>query len=158
MREKRLGAGARTILKKVDLRHDKGSVFSAFAKTTTTTMAKEVSDRLWYLGFKYRDTNNHGSQIVYKHYQRILSQWPVDLLRPEVSFQKTIQKRIETRLTASATPTQDNVISNQAQATVPTPTALDEKVELEQVNVLYSFLESRYTKKVGSPSTTRGML
>jgi len=45
MREKRLGAGARTILKKVDLRHDKGSVFSAFAKTTTTTMAKAVSDR-----------------------------------------------------------------------------------------------------------------
>jgi len=45
MREKRLGAGARTILKKVDLRHDKGSSFSAFAKTTTTTMAKAVSDR-----------------------------------------------------------------------------------------------------------------
>lgn len=50
MREKRLGAGARTILKKVDLRHDKGSSFSAFAKTTTTTMAKAVSDRFWYLG------------------------------------------------------------------------------------------------------------
>ena len=43
---------------------------------------------------------------------------------------------------------QDNVVSNEAQASVPTPVAFDERRELEQVNVLYSFLENRYTKKV----------
>lgn len=85
---------------------------------------------------------------MYKHYQRILSQWPVDLLRPEVSFQKTIQRRIDTQLRPTTTALQDNVISNQAQASVPTPKAFDEQGELEQVNVLYSFLENRYTKKV----------
>ncbi|KAK4695366.1 cytochrome b pre-mRNA-processing protein 6, partial [Lecanoromycetidae sp. Uapishka_2] len=85
--------------------------------------------------------------IVQKHYLRIMNNWPADLLRPEVSFQKTIQKRIDTRLKASTTPTQDNVVSNQALASVPTAVPFDEKGELEQVNVLYSFLENRYTKK-----------
>ncbi|KAF6235605.1 hypothetical protein HO173_006288 [Letharia columbiana] len=84
--------------------------------------------------------------IVYKHYQRLLTQWPVDLLRPEVSFQKAIQRRIDTRLKPSTTAPEDNVVFNQAQATVPTKVAFDEKGELEQVNVLYSFLENRYTK------------
>ena len=32
--------------------------------------------------------------------------------------------------------------------TVPTPKPFDEKGELEQVNVLYSFLENRFAKKV----------
>lgn len=31
---------------------------------------------------------------------------------------------------------------------MPTPVAFDEKGELEQVNVLYSFLEDRYMKTV----------
>lgn len=93
-------------------------------------------------------TNNIALQIVYKHYQRILTQWPVDLLRPEVSFQKAIQRRIDTRLKPSTTAPEDNVVFNQAQATVPTKVAFDEKGELEQVNVLYSFLENRYTKTV----------
>ncbi|KAL6721038.1 hypothetical protein ACLMJK_000138 [Lecanora helva] len=87
--------------------------------------------------------------IVSKHYQRILNQWPVDLLRPEVSFQKSLQKRIDTQLKPSPPPDQNNVKSNEAQATVPTPIPFDEKGELEQVNVLYSFLENRYQKKVG---------
>ena len=94
-------------------------------------------------------TNIDTAQIVQKHYQRILNNWPADFLRPEVSFQKTIQQRIDTQLKPSAAPSQDNVISNQAQASVPTPVPFDEKGELEQVNVLYSFLENRYTKKVG---------
>lgn len=93
-------------------------------------------------------TNNIALQIVYKHYQRLLTQWPVDLLRPEVSFQKAIQRRVDTRLKPSTTAPEDNVVFNQAQATVPTKVAFDEKGELEQVNVLYSFLENRYTKTV----------
>lgn len=42
------------------------------------------------------------------------------------------------------------MIANGAQVTVPTAVELDEKAELDQVNVLYSFLENRYGNKVGS--------
>ena len=85
-----------------------------------------------------------------KHYQRILTSWPVDKLRPEVSFQKALQRRIDTRLkeTDSARSLQNNIVANEAQVTVPTPKPFDEKGELEQVNALYSLLENRYTKKV----------
>lgn len=110
-------------------------------------MAKSVSSACQ--GHTNITTTDTGSlQIVYKHYQRILAQWPVDLLRPNISFQTTIQRRVDTRLKPSTTPPQDNIVSNQAQATVPTPMPFDEKGELDQVNVLYSFLENRYTKKV----------
>lgn len=59
-----------------------------------------------------------------------------------------MQRRIDTRLRPPSTAPADNIISNQAQATIPTKVAFDEKGELEQVNVLYSFLENRYTKTV----------
>ncbi|MCJ1274181.1 hypothetical protein MMC21_001976 [Puttea exsequens] len=85
--------------------------------------------------------------IVQRHYQRIINNWPVDLLRPDVSLQKALQYRIDTKLKPSRSLLQNNVIANEAQATVPTPVPFDEKSELEQVNVLYSFLENRYTKK-----------
>ena len=89
-------------------------------------------------------------KIVLKHYQRILTSWPVDKLRPEVSFQKALQRRIDLRLEESS-PTklpQDNIVSNGAQVSVPTPKPFDEKGELGQVNALYTLLENRYTKKV----------
>lgn len=89
-------------------------------------------------------------QVAYKHYLRALNRWPVDLLRPEVSFQKAMRRRIDKRFLPSQTRPQDNVVANGAQATVPSPVKLDEKAELEQVNVLYSFLENRYSNKVGS--------
>lgn len=134
------------------LRHDRGELLNL---QNRTTMAKAVSDSSFenckslakMLTIFY-------SQILYKHYQRILNQWPVDLLRPEVSFQKTLQKRMDNRLKPSTTPPEHNVVSNEAQATVPTAVPFDEKGELEQVNVLYSFLENRYTKKVDLPDAT----
>ena len=109
-------------------------------------MAKSVSSPFFDLIHK---THADLLQIIYKHYQRILTQWPVDRLRPEVSFQKIIQRRIDTQLKPSTTQPQDNVVSNQAQATIPSPVPFDEQGQLEQVNVLYSFLENRYQKKVG---------
>ncbi|CAF9923463.1 MAG: hypothetical protein HETSPECPRED_005331 [Heterodermia speciosa] len=93
--------------------------------------------------------------LIHKHYTRILTQWPLDLLRPTVSFQKSIQHRIDHRLTSSpssSTNPADHVVANGAQATIPTPKIFDEKGELEQVNVLYSFLENRYSKKVSGKS------
>ncbi|MCJ1470869.1 hypothetical protein MMC07_009516 [Pseudocyphellaria aurata] len=89
--------------------------------------------------------------IVYKHYQRVLTQWPVDILRPNVCFQDVMKRRIDKRLlpsssTASRQP-QDRVVANEALATPVPDQPFDEKGELEQVNVLYSLLENRYSKK-----------
>ena len=59
-----------------------------------------------------------------------------------------MRRRVNKRFLPSHNPLQNNVVANAAQATVPTPVKLSEKVELEQVNVLYSFLENRYSNKV----------
>lgn len=59
-----------------------------------------------------------------------------------------MRQRIENHFNPPKVAPQDNLVANQAQATIPTPVKFDEKAELEQVNVLYSFLENRYTKKV----------
>ncbi|KAI4126526.1 MAG: hypothetical protein LQ347_004938 [Umbilicaria vellea] len=83
-----------------------------------------------------------------KHYERALAQWPVDLLRPEVSLQNAMRRRINKRFHPSTTRPQDNVVANGALATVPVAPRLDDRAELEQANVLYSFIENRYTKKV----------
>ncbi|MCJ1421117.1 hypothetical protein MMC32_007479 [Xylographa parallela] len=85
--------------------------------------------------------------VVYKHYQRALARWPKDILRPDVSFQNAMQQRIDRRTTPSTEHREAKVIANGALTTVPTPARFDEKAEMEQVNVLYSFLENRYTKK-----------
>ncbi|MCJ1286183.1 hypothetical protein MMC26_005528 [Xylographa opegraphella] len=85
--------------------------------------------------------------VVYKHYQRALAQWPKDILRPDVSFQNAMQRRIDRRISPSPGDRAANVIANDALTTVPAPARFDEKAEMEQVNVLYSFLENRYTKQ-----------
>lgn len=98
------------------------------------------------------------SKIVFKHYQRVLALWPVDLVRPEVSFQDVMRRRIEKRLlplsSSSTTPLQpqDKVRANDALATPAPNQQFDEKRELEQVNVLYSLLENRYHKMVRGKS------
>ena len=76
----------------------------------------------------------------------------MDLLRPEVSFQEVMRRRIDKRLLPSSSHTpqqpQDKVRANDALATPVPSQPFDEKGELEQVNVLYSLLENRYSKKV----------
>jgi cytochrome b pre-mRNA-processing protein 6 len=75
---------------------------------------------------------------------RALSRWPKDNLRPECQFQDAMRRRIERRfLPASSpnTPTAAQAVAN---------SAVDEKVELEQVNAIYSLLENRYSRKVCS--------
>ena len=93
-------------------------------------------------------TAKHNSQVVYKHYQRALAQWPKDILRPNVSFQNAMQRRIDRQTTPPTEHRDASVIANDALTTVPTAARFDENAELQQVNVLYSFLENRYTKKV----------
>ncbi|MCJ1337100.1 hypothetical protein MMC09_002379 [Bachmanniomyces sp. S44760] len=70
--------------------------------------------------------------LASKHYKRILAQWPVDLLRPDVSFKTVIQRRISNE-------------ERHGQSSLATPA---DKHEIEQANALYSLLEDRYLKKV----------
>lgn len=93
-------------------------------------------------------------QVVSKHYQRVLAQWPVDVLRPHASFQEAMRRRIARRLDPPPVKPEENVIANEAQVMIPPSPKVDEKLELEQVNVLYSFLDNRYTKKVRNGSNT----
>lgn len=101
-------------------------------------------------------------QIIYKHYQRVLSQWPVDLLRPEISFQSAMQRRIDRRFGPDSSSTSSPVSSSSSlsqsnmnskpkangESTTSSSITFDEPSELEQVNVLYSLLENRYLKQV----------
>jgi cytochrome b pre-mRNA-processing protein 6 len=73
------------------------------------------------------------SQTAYKHYLRALRRWPIDILRPEHSFQATIRRRVDARLLRPQSPS--------------TSQPIDETTELAQVNALYSLLENRYNKK-----------
>ena len=87
-------------------------------------------------------------QIIVKHYQRILASWPVDILRPEVSFQKAIQHRINIGLGTSKSSSEQDVTGNEAQVMAASPKPYSEQTELEQVNALYSLVENKFMKKV----------
>lgn len=65
---------------------------------------------------------------VPKHYLRALARWPVDVLRPELSFQATMR----TRFLPSATATATKILKPNG---------------LSQINALYSLLENRYSQK-----------
>ncbi|KAI9773340.1 MAG: hypothetical protein M1840_007555 [Geoglossum simile] len=73
------------------------------------------------------------SQTAYKHYLRALRRWPIDILRPELSFQTTVRRRVDARLLPPRTPSASQPI--------------DETAELAQVNALYSLLENSYSRK-----------
>ncbi|ROT37777.1 hypothetical protein SODALDRAFT_333528 [Sodiomyces alkalinus F11] len=66
---------------------------------------------------------------VYKHYQRALSLWPKDELRPHVQFPDFVMRGIQKRLDPT------------------TKAPLDPKRELAQLNALCSLAEDRYVKK-----------
>ncbi|GAB7352144.1 hypothetical protein MBLNU459_g2634t1 [Dothideomycetes sp. NU459] len=78
-------------------------------------------------------------QQISKHYTRILSRWPVDQLRPELTFQNLLKKRI------AAAPGPHGAEHNTAQAVIPSPR--DPAAELREVNALYLLLDNRYTNE-----------
>ncbi|KAL8933236.1 MAG: hypothetical protein Q9216_006459 [Gyalolechia sp. 2 TL-2023] len=86
--------------------------------------------------------------IVYRHWQRALAQWPVDLLRPQISFQEIMRRRLDKQFGPSDTKGVSYDPAKESKDTLATPLKpINENAELEQVNVLYSFLENRYQKK-----------
>jgi hypothetical protein len=78
-----------------------------------------------------------------KHYARILTQWPVDRLRPELAFQTILKKRID------AAPVAKAIQPNAAQVQPPKP-----RHELNEINALYSLVENRYSSAVCRSSCT----
>ena len=82
------------------------------------------------------------AQTAYKHWVRALSRWPKDSLRPECQFQDVMKKRLDRRFLPVSSPD-----AAKAARAVPN-SAIDEKIELEQANALYSLLENRYSQRV----------
>lgn len=81
---------------------------------------------------RLRPANN--LQVAYKHFQRVLAQWPKDRLRPESQLQDVLTKRIDKQFAE--------------QKAGSTAGVLSEEAELKQVNAMYSLLEDRYKTKV----------
>lgn len=61
------------------------------------------------------------------HLLKALNRWPKDALRPTVQLQEVLRKRLERK---------DSALSSQE--------------GLQQANALYSLLDNRYRKKVGT--------
>jgi len=88
-------------------------------------------------------------QRIAKHYARIIFLWPKDVLRPTVAFQNTLQYRASQFLPAKTSPVEPE--SEPKAAATPrssSAASLDPKVELLNINALYSLLENRYSKRV----------
>ena len=82
-------------------------------------------------------------KVAYKHYIRALSRWPKDNLRPECQFQDIMRRRLDERFLPASSPDVAN-----AGKVISSTSPIDEKVEMEQANALYSLLENRYSKTV----------
>lgn len=64
-----------------------------------------------------------------------------------------MRRRVDKTFKPATVPPHELVTANAAQPMLPSAVKFDEAAELEQVNVLYSFLENRYSKKVrGTPN------
>ncbi|KAF4556133.1 Hypothetical protein D9617_1g080080 [Elsinoe fawcettii] len=77
--------------------------------------------------------------IAAKHYARLASAWPKDVLRPETQFQKILTSRIETA--PSSNPETEGFLEKVLGSGRNARSA-----ELKEVNALYSLLENRYSK------------
>ncbi|GAM83149.1 hypothetical protein ANO11243_011350 [Dothideomycetidae sp. 11243] len=79
--------------------------------------------------------------VVSRHYARIASQWPKDILRPEVQFQTLLNARINS---APAIEAEREDLLSKVLGTSRQPRSS----ELQEVNALQSLLEDRYSKAV----------
>jgi hypothetical protein len=87
--------------------------------------------------------------MIYKQYQRVLGRFPADILRPTVSFQDAMQRRIDKRFGVASKFVQEAASKVKVSPAVNEATvATSERDEVEQLNALCSLLENRYMKKV----------
>lgn len=79
------------------------------------------------------------SQAALQHCQRALTQWPADTLRPELSFARVMQGRLNGVLGKGGAQNETSKTSSFQPDSVS---------GMEQANALYSLLENRYTRRV----------
>ncbi|KAI4164979.1 MAG: hypothetical protein LQ342_001255 [Letrouitia transgressa] len=86
--------------------------------------------------------------LISRHWQKILSKWPLDPNRSEVQFQKVMRRRIDRQYGQPDIKVKPSPPTKESSGKLEPPLkTYSEKDELEQVNALYSFLENRYSKK-----------
>lgn len=87
-----------------------------------------------------------------RHYGRILSQWPKDLVRPSVQFQDVLRLKIPSeasKVESQPAPGKDlRDPTRPAVSEVKPIKASDTQAELRNINALYTLLDDRYAKKV----------
>ncbi|KAI4226713.1 MAG: hypothetical protein L6R36_002968 [Xanthoria steineri] len=89
-----------------------------------------------------------GKSVAYRHFQKVLAQWPLDILRPQLSFQDVMRRRIDKQLGPSTADETTYDPAKESKDTLVTHLKpYDEQAQLQQVNVLYSFMENRYAKR-----------
>ncbi|KAK8254477.1 hypothetical protein HDK77DRAFT_423285 [Phyllosticta capitalensis] len=76
---------------------------------------------------------------IARHYARIASLWPVDTLRPALSFQTALNKR-QKAVTSSTTS------STTTTTTTTTTSATSSPQASRDLNALYSLLDNRYKR------------
>ena len=115
------------------------------------------------------DEANAINQVAFKRWQRIISLWPIDRVRPErVSFQYVMQKRlqklhpnIQPEPASPSTSPSTPVIANETLVSPANPKApvqnpgWKESYEIRQTNALNSLLENRYADESPMPPMLR---
>ncbi|PUU83313.1 hypothetical protein B9Z19DRAFT_1189749 [Tuber borchii] len=83
-----------------------------------------------------------------KQYMTLLSHWPVDPLRPALSFPDFLRRRIEQEFGAPHPPNSSplSAVSTTTTKEVEAQSKFDEVYEKRQLNALSSLLEDRYKK------------
>ncbi|PWW78117.1 hypothetical protein C7212DRAFT_363058 [Tuber magnatum] len=81
-----------------------------------------------------------------KQYMTLLSHWPVDPLRPNLSFPDSLRRRVEQELGATYPPGSGSPPPVNAGTKVEAGSKFNEEYEKRQLNALSSLLEDRYKK------------
>lgn len=85
------------------------------------------------------------AQLLKGHYNRLLTLWPSDPLRPTLPLTNALQRR-GTLYGVTPLPQPDNLPSKKLPETTSPAPQLSADAELANINALYSLLENRYSK------------
>lgn len=94
------------------------------------------------------ETVAHKRQQIASRYSKILTEWPVDRLRPQIQFQTILKKRVQAA--PASTPNEQNTA--QIQSTKSTRSS-----ELQEVTALSSLLDKHYSRRVCTTLHTVGI-
>lgn len=94
-------------------------------------------------------------QLAFKHWIKIISQWPKDKLRPqEVTFQTLMRKRLD-KYENPAKAAESAKVKGNAANVQPIDLTWNEAKEARQVNALYSLMDDKFARKYKLPQNLR---